>query len=731
MVVGRDGVIVFANGPVEDLLDYSPGTLAGLSVEALVPERYRKRHVDLRKMFHSDALMRPMGLGREIVALSQAGREIPIEINLLPATDSENVVAIIRDLTVILHARQQLESSAQRFRAVAVSSNDILTETDIETGVITWHGDVDGALGYEPGEFPRERSGWLEKVHPDDAEETWRLVEQATHSGSFRARYRVLCKDGSYRHWDSHCQIIEQSDGGSRILVGAIQDVTERVRSKEQLEASVAEAEASAALNQAILNSLLSHVAILDRDGTIVAVNDAWQAFGLENRKTDDEPVGVGVNYLDTCRSTADTNPEARHALDGVTAVLNGSRETFTMEYESHGQAEERWFWLVATPAKSAGGGAVVVHVPATDRVLARQELERTLREVARLKQQLEVEHAYLQEEIKTSHNFEEIIGESEPIKSMLEAVAQVAETEATVLLLGETGTGKELTARAIHSRSRRSSRALIKVDCATLPSGLVESELFGHMKGAFTGAHDSRPGRFEMADGGTIFLDEIGELGAELQAKLLRVLQEGEIQRLGARETKQIDVRVIAATNRDLKREVEEGRFRSDLYYRLNVFPIELPPLRHRREDIPLLTAFVLSKCVQRLGKRVDFVAPSVQHALNSYDWPGNVRELQNVIERAVILSTDGALVLTGVLGDAVPASPAEPRSLKLDLETLERQNILDALEESNWKIKGDDNAASRLGLSPSTLRSRMKRLGIEKPYDARGDETSPSQPH
>jgi len=347
------------------------------------------------------------------------------------------------------------------------------------------------------------------------------------------------------------------------------------------------------------------------------------------------------------------------------------------------------------------------------------------------LKQQIEVEHAYLQEEIKTSHNFEDIIGESEPIRSMLEAVEQVAETEATVLLLGETGTGKELTARAIHSRSRRGSRALIKVDCATLPSGLVESELFGHMKGAFTGAHDSRPGRFEMADGGTIFLDEIGELGAELQAKLLRVLQEGEIQRLGARETKQVDVRVIAATNRDLKREVEEGRFRSDLYYRLNVFPIELPPLRVRRGDIPLLTAFFLSKCVQRLGKKVDFVAPSVQQVLNAYDWPGNVRELQNVIERAVILSTDGTLALTGVLSDAAESKPTGPRSLKLDLETLERQNILDALEESNWKIKGDDNAASRLGLSPSTLRSRMKRLGIEKPYDARGGETSPARAH
>ena len=252
-------------------------------------------------------------------------------------------------------------------------------------------------------------------------------------------------------------------------------------------------------------------------------------------------------------------------------------------------------------------------------------------------------------------------------------------------------------------------------------------------MKGAFTSAHESRPGRFEMADGGTIFLDEIGELSAELQAKLLRVLQEGEIHRLGARETKHVDVRVIVATNRDIKREVEEGRFRADLYYRLNVFPIEIPPLRHRREDIPLLTAYILSKCAHRIGRRIDVVTPSAQQALNAYDWPGNVRELQNVIERAVIISTGSALTLTSVFGETAPAHPVhrpEPRSLKLDLDEVERQNILGALEACDWKIKGAENAANRLGLSPSTLRSRMKRLGIQKPYAQRGGETSPAGP-
>jgi PAS domain S-box-containing protein len=346
----------------------------------------------------------------------------------------------------------------------------------------------------------------------------------------------------------------------------------------------------------------------------------------------------------------------------------------------------------------------------------AHEQLEARVEEVAQLKDQLEVEKEYLREEIKHVHNFDEIVGSSGAIQAVFESTGQVSRTNATVLLFGETGTGKELFARAIHANSERHGRALIKVDCATLPDGLVESELFGHAKGAFTGADASRAGRFELADGGTIFLDEIGELSAEVQAKLLRVLQEGEIQRLGAREVQKVDVRVIVATNRNLKREVEEGRFRADLFYRLNVFPIEIPPLRHRREDIPLLTAFLIPKCAARLGKRIERVPLGVQEALAAYDWPGNVRELQNVIERSVILSHDGALELAEDLGESSVRSPAEGASLKQNLEDLERRNILRTLEDCNWKIKGEANAAKQLGLNPSTLRSRMKRLGISR---------------
>jgi PAS domain S-box-containing protein len=352
-----------------------------------------------------------------------------------------------------------------------------------------------------------------------------------------------------------------------------------------------------------------------------------------------------------------------------------------------------------------------------TDRKLAEEALREAHEQLAKLKDQLEHEQQYLREEIKHYHNFDDIVGNSDAIQLVFQTMEHVSETDATVLLLGETGTGKELFARAIHANSKRRGRALIKVDCTTLPDGLVESELFGHVKGAFTGADESRAGRFELANGGTIFLDEIGELSGELQAKLLRVLQDGEIQRLGSQEVQNVDVRVIAATNRDLKRELEEGRFRADLFYRLNVFPLEIPPLRHRRGDIPLLAAFFISNCASRFGKRIERVSSDTQEMLAAYDWPGNVRELQNVIERSVILSPGSELKVFGIPDERSVSLQAGTGSLKEDLNGVERRNIVQVLEGCDWKIKGEGNAASRLGLKPSTLRSRMSRLGISRP--------------
>jgi PAS domain S-box-containing protein len=364
------------------------------------------------------------------------------------------------------------------------------------------------------------------------------------------------------------------------------------------------------------------------------------------------------------------------------------------------------WVSLWMRPLRDESGETRAVHsiwIDVTDRVLA--EAER-----ARLREQ----NSYLQEEIKSVHNFGEIVGRSPVLAAVLDKVGRVAPTDATVLIYGETGTGKELIARAIHSTSQRRDKPLIKINCAALPAGLVESELFGHEKGAFTGAITQYIGRFELANGGTIFLDEIGELPPDSQAKLLRVLQEHEFDRVGGTSPKKVDVRVIAATNRDLLKAVREKAFREDLYYRLSVFPLPLPPLRERPEDIPLLAKFLLDKFAARIGRRFEGIEAATLRRLLAYPWPGNVRELENVLERAVILATSTTLeVDPDVLGQA--ASEAEQTS-SAALEDVERTHILAVLQRTKWVIDGARGAAVVLGLHPNTLRSRLKKLGLSR---------------
>jgi chemotaxis protein methyltransferase CheR len=343
----------------------------------------------------------------------------------------------------------------------------------------------------------------------------------------------------------------------------------------------------------------------------------------------------------------------------------------------------------------------------------SKQLAETSLFEIKQLKEQLEAERAYLQEEIKLEYNHENIIGQSNEINYVFYKIEQIASTETNVLILGETGTGKELVARAIHSMSLRKDRALVKMNCAALPATLIESELFGHEKGAFTGAQSRRLGRFEVANGATIFLDEIGELPLELQPKLLRVIQDGEFERLGSSHTIKVNVRIIAATNRNLEEEVRKGRFRDDLWYRLNVFPITMPPLRERLEDIPQLVDFYVKKISKRLGKTIEIIPVSVMNALQNYHWPGNVRELENVLERAVINSSGPKMRLVDELKKPFRDSSSNHKSLA----AVERAYIVQILEQSHWKVSGKNGAAEILGLDRSTLRARMRKLGIAKP--------------
>ena len=353
------------------------------------------------------------------------------------------------------------------------------------------------------------------------------------------------------------------------------------------------------------------------------------------------------------------------------------------------------------------------------ERIKTEQQLQEAFSEITRLKDRLEQENIYLREEIKFEHNFGEIVGQSDALAYPLYKVEKVAPTDTTVLLQGETGTGKELFARAIHSAGTRSDRPLIKLNCATLPAHLVESELFGHEKGAFTGADTRRIGRFELADGANLFLDEIGELPLALQAKLLRVLQEGEFERLGSSRTITVNVRVIAATNRKLEQEVKQGRFRQDLYYRLKVYDITIPPLRRRKDDIPLLVQNFVQKFNKKLGKHVDTIPQKTLERLQNYPWPGNVRELENTVEQALINAHDNTLRVD------LPSPPDKPAlderegaaaQLSGTLEEVERTYISRILQQTHWKIAGDGGAAQALGLNPSTLRSRIQKLGIQK---------------
>jgi formate hydrogenlyase transcriptional activator len=413
----------------------------------------------------------------------------------------------------------------------------------------------------------------------------------------------------------------------------------------------------------------------------------------------------VGTVGIDLVPDTPDAQRRVQEAFASVGRGTDTSGVVLELRRKDNGKPVWVQWWSKPEPN---GKYTRTVIVDITERVLMEQE-----------KVRLQQQNLYLQEEIKAANNFEEIVGQSQGLTAVLDNVQRVAATDSTVLITGETGTGKELIARALHSASKRKDRPLIKINCAALPSGLVESELFGHEKGAFTGAIARRLGRFELAQGGTIFLDEIGELPSDAQAKLLRVLQEREFDRVGGAAPIKADVRVLAATNRDLLKAVREKAFREDLYYRLSVFPLHLPALRDRREDIPPLTHFLLEKFAMRIGKRIDGVSKETMQRLFAYRWPGNIRELENVLERAIILANGSVLeigpdVLRGT-SDAAVAALVEPAPFAT-LEDMERNHIAAVLQQTSWVVDGPRGAARILGLHPNTLRSRLKKLGIQR---------------
>src|SRR5512143_2724322 len=458
----------------------------------------------------------------------------------------------------------------------------------------------------------------------------------------------------------------------------------------------------------------------VDSHGRIIHVSDRWlQTLGYRREDV------LGRLITDFM------GPETRLTLGGgklEDVIAHGELENEPHIYVA--KSGEVLEVVVSATADRDPSGAVVALLVASTDVTERNRAERQLRaafeENARLRAELERERDYLREEVQVSMNYGRIIGESPPLKKMLARIEAVAQTSASVLIQGESGVGKELVAHVIHARSPRSQGPLVKVNCASIPHELFESEFFGHVKGAFTGAHRDRVGRFELADGGTIFLDEVGEIPFDLQSKLLRVLQESEYERVGDDRTHSVDVRVVAATNRDLERAVAEGKFREDLFYRLSVFPIEVPALRERGDDVLQIASHFLERTCQEFGHRPLTLSKQQAALLKRYDWPGNIRELKNGIERAVILSRGKVLrldlAMSDILNCAVVTETNEPEGVvrlmtETELLDLERKNMLLALERAQWRVSGPNGAAKLLGVKPTTLADRMKKLKLRKP--------------
>jgi formate hydrogenlyase transcriptional activator len=522
-------------------------------------------------------------------------------------------------------------------------------------------------------------------VHPDEIPKLRAFTRSVVEEGvGWTDELACLTKRGERLTTEISASAV--TVGGETLVVGWVRDISARKRA----EAALRESEERFRL-------LVEHAAdaffIVEKDGRIVDVNRcACESMGYTREELHAMRVwdlGGGVS-IETFLGRVEQM--ARGPVTFSRTMRRKDGTTFPVEVHAR-LFEARGRELVLSLARDV-----------TERIRAEEERRKL--------EALKLETVYLQEEIEIEHNFGEIVGSSPAIRSVFHQVEQVAGTDSTVLITGETGTGKELVARAIHRGSKRSDRVLVKVNCAALSAGLIESELFGHERGAFTGALARRIGRFELANGGTIFLDEIGDLPGDLQAKLLRVLQEGEFERVGGTQTINVDVRVIAATNRDLEKAVEEGRFRPDLYYRLRVFPLHVPPLRDRPQDIPLLVTFFARKYAEKLGKRLA-VPQDTLEALVSYSWPGNVRELANAIERAVILSRGNNLDLADRdLQRRAPAKVEHP----VTLNDVQRQHITAVLQRSGWRVSGPNGAARILGVKPTTLRARMKKLGVER---------------
>jgi PAS domain S-box-containing protein len=609
-------------------------------------------------------------------------------------------------VTALEHSRAttQLRESQARLSLATASAGAGAWDVDINTGRIWATPEAKELYGFPPDQEVR-LTEVLERVHPEDREQVRaRLRNALSQRAGYSADYRLVLPDGSIRWVNARGRLhANDPEGQPDRLIGISLDVTDRKRADLQVKEQ--EARLAAAMDAVALGFYETQegdriVFLDDRMRGLLGVQPQEEGrtrdFWVEHLHPDDR-----ARILELSRRVVDggldrTSAEYRYLHPGG-ATLWLSHVSHALERDRSGRATR----------------LVGVIQDITERKEREGELRRALEEVQQLRDQLRDENLYLQQQVKGLQSSTHVIGQSPAIRLALEQAERVAATTSTVLLIGETGTGKERFASAIHDLSPRRERPMVRVNCAAIPTTLIESELFGREKGAYTGALSRQAGRFELAHGSTLFLDEIGDLPSEVQVKLLRVLQDKQIERLGSGRSIHVDVRIIAATNQDLEQAVRDGRFREDLYYRLNVFPILIPPLRERREDIPLLVAALVEELGTALNKRVDSISKASLDALMAHAWPGNVRELRNVLERAMILATGPVLHLE-VAGAAAAATA--PRASR-NMQDVERDHILEVLRQTGWRIRGRNGAAAILGLKPTTLEYRMTRLRISRP--------------
>ena len=728
LVVAANGSIQQVNNQAERLFCYSRSELLGMSIESLVPERARERHAQHRRDYQQNPRMRPMGAGLDLFARRKDGSEFPVDIMLSPvqAEGEPIVLAVVRDITIRKQAEEAIRRSEERFRLLIDGARDYAIFMLDQTGhVASWNPGAERIKGYRTEEILGQhfsRFYTQEEIERGKPEYELRVAKA---EGRYEEEGWRLRKDGS-KFWASVIiTALHDKDANFIGFSKVTRDFTNRKKAEESLLHELSVVVLSNLASQQMVEAIAESIQrVVPYDcGTIALYDPTAKRFNVQEltsqTETSKETVvptaGTPEGWVFSNRRPLFANQKEPSGFDPKDLARFLQKEVksacwLPLSYE------DRMVGTLSLMSRSASAfdpqdselllqiagqiGAAVDHIF-------------TLRHASELSDKLQKEKQYLEEELRTEYSFEEIVGENVGLKRVLKQVETVAPTDATVLILGDTGTGKELIARAIHQLSQRRDQTFVKLNCSAIPLGLLESELFGHEKGAFTGAIAQRIGRLELAHLGTLFLDEIGDLPLELQPKLLRALQEKEIERLGGRRIIPVDARLIAATNRDLAKMVKEGQFRSDLYYRLKVFPISIPSLRERRDDIPLLVNYFVSKHARRMNKHIDTIPKDVMAALTKWHWPGNVRELENFIERAVIL-TQGT-TLRAPLAELEIVEDTEISTDK-SLRANEREHILRALREAKGMIGGSGGAAEKLGLKRTTLNSKIKKLGIER---------------